>query len=122
MTTPVSGVQLAPVGADWPPVRPAGQPAQAPAPVPVPLPVPMATPLPDPAEQARAAAQQLQEFLQQAGHDMKFDVDKSTGMTIVRIFNSATGELVRQIPSEEVVRIATLLREDAGNPTLSVRV
>lgn len=118
MTIPVVSVQLSPAGPDWPPVRPA-----APAADPAPVPVPVASPhVPDPEEQARAAAQQLQEFLQQAGHDMKFNVDKSTGMTIVRIYNSATGELVRQIPSEEVVRIAALLREDAGHPTLSVHV
>lgn len=117
MTDSVSGVQLPAAGADRPALRPVAQPAH-----PARAPAPVARSLPDPEQQARAAAQQLQEFLQQAGHDMKFNVDQSTGMTIVRIYNSASGELVRQIPSEEVVRIAALLREDAGNPTLSVHV
>ena len=76
---------------------------------------------PDPAVQARAAARQLQEFLQQAGHSMKFTVDQATGMTIVRIYNSASGELVRQVPSEEIVRIAALLREDMRRSAVDLR-
>jgi flagellar protein FlaG len=41
-------------------------------------------------------------------HDQgaEFSVDQATGMTIVRIVNRASGEVVRQIPTEEVVRIA----------------
>jgi flagellar protein FlaG len=63
----------------------------------------------------------LQEYLQQAGHSMKFTVDKATGMTIVRIYNSASGELVRQVPSEEIVRVAALLREEMQRRTIDVQ-
>jgi flagellar protein FlaG len=41
-------------------------------------------------------------------------VDESTGKTIVRVFRSSTGELVRQIPSEEALAIAASLA--AGDP------
>lgn len=87
------------------------------APDPV-APAPVA--LPDPQQQARIAAQQLQEYLRENGHDMKFSFDEATGMTIVRIFNSTTGELVRQIPSAEVVHIAEELRREGGRNALSV--
>jgi flagellar protein FlaG len=82
----------------------------------------VAAPLPAPAAQAQAAARLLQEYLQQSGHDMKFAVDKATGMTIVRIYNSASGELVRQIPSEEIVRIAELLHQELRQLSVDVRV
>jgi flagellar protein FlaG len=80
-----------------------------------------ATPLPDLREQTRAAAQQLQEYLRKNGHHMQFSVDKASGMTIVRIYNDATGELVRQIPSEEIVHIAEILRQEDGRSTLSIK-
>jgi flagellar protein FlaG len=82
--------------------------------------VPAPAALPDPQQQARIAAQQLQEYLRENGHDMKFSFDEATGMTIVRIFNSATGELVRQIPNAEVVHIAAVLRQEGGRNALSV--
>ena len=52
---------------------------------------------------------------------MKFTVDKATGMTIVRIYNSASGELVRQIPNEEIVRIAELLHQELRQSSVDVR-
>jgi flagellar protein FlaG len=77
--------------------------------------------LPDPEARTRAAARLLHEFLQESGHDMKFMVDKVTGKTIVRIYNRASGELVRQVPSEEVVRIAELLRQETASSAIDVR-
>ena len=41
-----------------------------------------------------------------------FIFDKASGMTIVKVINKDTGEVVRQIPTEEVVRIAQLFRQD----------
>jgi len=76
---------------------------------------------PDPQVRAQAAARLLQQYLQESGHEMKFVVDKVTGKTIVRIYNRASGELVRQIPSEEIVRIAELLRQEIRSPVVNVR-
>jgi flagellar protein FlaG len=45
-----------------------------------------------------------------------FSFDKQIGMTIVKVYNNATGELVRQIPTEEVVRIAQLMRQEEAHP------
>ena len=57
-----------------------------------------------------------------SGNGFSFNFDRQTGMTIVRVINKATGELVRQIPTEEVVRIAQLLRQEEHPPVLDVRV
>jgi flagellar protein FlaG len=105
---------------DWP-----GNPVATPAPAnPVhgagAQPQPQPLPLPDAAEQARAAARLLQEYLQQNGHDMKFTVDQATGITIVRIYNSASGELVRQIPNEEIVHVAELLHQEMRRASVDV--
>jgi hypothetical protein len=50
-----------------------------------------------------------------------FQFDKQTGMTIVKVYNKATGELVRQIPTEEIVRIAQILRQEEQQPVLDVK-
>jgi flagellar protein FlaG len=82
--------------------------------IPVPAIVPVA--------QASAGADVLQRAAQQVVQAMpgpnKFDFsfDKQTGMTIVRVYNRDTGELVRQIPTEEVVRIAQLMRQEEARP------
>ncbi|MGB8693960.1 MAG: flagellar protein FlaG [Steroidobacteraceae bacterium] len=55
-----------------------------------------------------------------SGNGFSFNFDRQTGMTIVRVINKATGELVRQIPTEEVVRIAQLLRQEEHSPVLDV--
>jgi flagellar protein FlaG len=41
-------------------------------------------------------------------------VDEATGSTIVRIVNPETGELVRQIPSEDVLAAAHALRSSGS--------
>ena len=112
MTSPVSGAS-GPPQIDWP-----GTPVTSPATTPEAV---TPAPLPDPAATAQASARLLQQYLQQNGHEMKFTVDKATGMTIVRIYNSASGELVRQIPNEEIVRIAELLHQELRQSSVDVR-
>jgi len=52
------------------------------------------------------AAQQIQSFVQSMGRNLSFSVDSTTGYHIVRVTNPQTGEVVRQLPSEELLRIA----------------
>ena len=56
-----------------------------------------------------------------SGNSFSFNVDRQTGMTIVRVINRATGELVRQIPTEEIVHIAQLLKQEEHQPVLDAR-
>lgn len=66
------------------------------------------------------AAQHLADSLG-SGNSFSFTVDNQTGITIVKVINKATGELVRQIPTEEVVRVAQLLQQDEHHKVLDVR-
>jgi flagellar protein FlaG len=52
------------------------------------------------------AAQQIQSFVQSMGRNLSFSVDSTTGYHIVRVTNPDTGEVIRQLPSEELLRIA----------------
>jgi flagellar protein FlaG len=54
---------------------------------------------------AKAAAE-LQNFVQSMGRNLSFSVDEATGYHVVRVVNPSTGELVRQLPSEELLKIS----------------
>ena len=53
-----------------------------------------------------AAAQQMQTFVSSMGRNLNFSIDGSTGYHVVRVTNPSTGEVIRQMPSEEVLRLA----------------
>lgn len=79
----------------------------------------------DDAAQKREQAQQATESLDKVvadlntlAHDLhrelNFSVDHESGETVVKVVDSETKEVVRQIPSEEVVRLRKRLEEAAG--------
>jgi flagellar protein FlaG len=54
---------------------------------------------------AKAAAD-LQEFVSSMGRNLNFSIDETTGYNVVRVVNPDTGELIRQLPSEELLKIS----------------
>jgi flagellar protein FlaG len=89
-----------------------------------PVPLPGSRPAPQLAapDILQRAAQRVVAAMENGGVSFNFTIDKQSGMTIVRIFNKATGELVRQIPSEEAVHVAQLLRQDEQRSLLDLKV
>lgn len=57
-------------------------------------------------EVVQKAAEQLQNFVQSMGRDLSFSVDPTTGYHIVTVINPSTGEVVRQLPTEEMIKLA----------------
>lgn len=57
------------------------------------------------------AAEQMQRFVSTMGRNLNFSIDGETGHHIVRVTNPATGEVVRQLPSEEMLRLAHSLTQ-----------
>ncbi len=58
-------------------------------------------------EEARLkeAAEQLNQFMKNFAHDLKFSVDNDTHEIVVKVLEKQTGKLIRQIPSEEMLRL-----------------
>ena len=54
---------------------------------------------------AKAAAD-IQQFVQSMGRNLSFSVDEVSGYHVVRVVNPSTGELIRQLPSDELLKIA----------------
>jgi flagellar protein FlaG len=57
------------------------------------------------------AAEQIQSFVKSMGRDLSFSVDQTTGYQVVRVIDPNTGELVRQLPSKELLDIARSMAE-----------
>lgn len=51
-------------------------------------------------------ASNLQEFVNLIDKELKFTVDTDTGRQVVTVKDGTSGEIIRQIPSEEVLKLA----------------
>jgi len=93
------------------PQRSVVQNASTAAAVPVEIPakaVQAATPTPDP-EQVKQAVEQVNKLMQTLNNDLRFSVDKDTGISIVQVVDTKTNDVIQQIPIKEVVAIAKAL-------------
>lgn len=68
----------------------------------------------------QAAARQIDSYLRSVGREVEFRVDEDTDLTVVTVRNTATGEVIRQIPSEEALQLARHL--ESGSVLLSLTV
>ena len=59
-----------------------------------------------------AAIQDLQKYMEGLGRDLSFRTDQTLERPIITVLDSNTKEVVRQIPSEEVVAIAKQIQSD----------
>jgi len=76
---------------------------------------------PVPAEDLKQAAAEVDKVLQKQHSDLSVSVDETTGTMVVRITDNNTGEVVKQIPPEQLMeanvsmnKIVGLLIDDQG--------
>lgn len=62
----------------------------------------------------RNAARQINDFLKSASAGVEFTVDENSKRVVVRIVDSETKQVIRQIPSEEMLAISQSLDRVAG--------
>jgi flagellar protein FlaG len=66
-------------------------------------------------DQVKQAVEEVRKSISQtAANNLQFSVDDDTGQTIVRVTDIQTGELIRQIPSKEMVELAKALDRMQG--------
>lgn len=76
-----------------------------------------AVPAVSPAEErqrVKQAVEQVNKAVQSFSHNLQFSVDEDTNKTIVRVVDTSSGELIRQIPSQEIIEIAKALDKLQG--------
>lgn len=57
------------------------------------------------------AVTRLNEYVQSTNRQLQFSVDKQSGQTIVKVIDLQTDQVVRQIPSDDVLALARQLRD-----------
>ena len=60
------------------------------------------------------AVDDLNQALQDIKRELRFSVDDDTGRTIVKVINADTDEVVRQIPSEQLLKAVRYMQQHAG--------
>ncbi len=74
-----------------------------------------AKPAPATSDDVRRAASQVNEALQRtASSDLQFSVEGENKQVVVRVVDSQTKEVIRQIPSEEMVAISKAMDNLSG--------
>ena len=82
---------------------------------PAPAALPESAPQQPKPENFRQAAETLRQMVEsKAPNSLQFSVDDATGKTVVRITDAKTGEMIRQIPSEELLELARSLDKMQG--------
>ncbi len=65
-------------------------------------------------EQLTQAVNQIQDVIKQTANSLQFSIDKDSGTTIVKVVDTESKKVIRQIPSEEVLAIAKALDKLQG--------
>lgn len=61
-----------------------------------------------------SAIAEMKQYVQSVQRDLQFEVDEESNRTIVRVVDSQTGDVVRQIPAEEFLKMAKRMEELDG--------
>lgn len=60
-------------------------------------------------QRLQAAVDAANKFLQPVARNLQFSIDEDSGKTIVKVIDTETDKVVRQIPSEEMLAISRAL-------------
>ena len=73
--------------------------------------------LPEPPDLSRMI-EKLNDYLRQNSRNLQFRYDDSSGRTVITVIDAGTGDVVRQIPSEELLAMAARMRMAAQTGSL----
>lgn len=62
-------------------------------------------------EKLETAVSSIQDFTQNIQRNLNFSINESTGRTVVEVRDVASGDVIRQLPTEEALRLAESLDE-----------
>ncbi|AKH69440.1 flagellar protein FlaG [Spongiibacter sp. IMCC21906] len=69
----------------------------------------------DSIEKTEQAVAKLNEFLKDRERELEFSVDDATGRTILKVIHAESGEVIRQIPPEELLNVIRTFIEGTGS-------
>mgnify|MGYP000016307651 CR=1 FL=1 len=65
-------------------------------------------------DQVQQALEQVQQVVRPLAQSLQFSIDKDTHGTVVKIVDTDTNKVIRQIPSEEMLQMAKALDKFTG--------
>jgi flagellar protein FlaG len=61
-----------------------------------------------------SVTRQIDSFLRSQNHHLQFRVDQGTGKMVVTVTDGETGEVIRQVPGEEALKMAQRIEDMTG--------
>jgi len=74
------------------------------------------------AQDIAQATRDISDYIQTVSRSLQISVDQDLGATIIKVLDSETDEIVRQIPAEEILQIARFLSEQQSGADTSATV
>ncbi|MDR6956253.1 flagellar protein FlaG [Pseudomonas brassicacearum] len=62
-------------------------------------------------DKLKQAVQEIEKFVQSVKRNLEFSIDEPSGKVVVKVIASGSGEVIRQIPNEEVLKLANSLND-----------
>lgn len=107
-----SPVTLTPAVAQAPPVS-------AVTPVPQASAVAQASPAPT-ANDVKQAVKKLNDYAQTTNRSLQFSLDQGSGVLVTKVVDTGTNKIIWQMPSEDTVRMAENLTQNANQAAISL--
>lgn len=65
-------------------------------------------------DDVKEAVHKMRDYMQTIDRDLSFSIDEESGVTVVKVIDPTTNEVVRQIPSEDVMKVLRSLQSGGG--------
>ncbi|MCK9623020.1 MAG: flagellar protein FlaG [Methylobacter sp.] len=68
----------------------------------------------------KQAVSQLNDFVQSMQRNLQFSIDKESGAMVVKVIDAKSEKIIRQMPSEETLRLARSLAEQSDDVAFNI--
>ena len=68
----------------------------------------------------KQAVSKLNDYVQNVQRNLQFSIDKESGATVVKVIDSKSEKVIRQIPTEETLRLARSLVEQSDDVAFNI--
>lgn len=73
-------------------------------------------------QQVKDAVSKLNDYVQTTQRTLNFQVDEKSGKTVIKVFDTLSAELIRQIPNELALELAQNLNDEEPSLLFSAQV
>jgi flagellar protein FlaG len=71
-------------------------------------------------EDLKQSVSQLNDYVQNTQRDLEFSIDKDSGVTVVKVIDTKSEKVIRQMPTEEALKLARSLVEQKNDAAFNL--